>query len=73
MPHERWGEAVTAVLVVKEGHKIDENELLTRLRDHLSPFKCPKRILTTDAMPKTATGKVQKGKLRAELRATYES
>ena len=73
LPHERWGEAVTAVLVVKEGHKIDENELLTRLRDHLSPFKCPKRILTTDAMPKTATGKVQKGKLRAELRATYES
>ena len=73
LPHERWGEAVTAVVVVKQGHTIDENELLAKLRDHLSPFKCPKRILTTAAMPKTATGKVQKGKLRAELAGTYQS
>jgi acyl-coenzyme A synthetase/AMP-(fatty) acid ligase len=65
--------AVTAVVVVKEGHTFDENELLAKLRDHLSPFKCPKRILTTAAMPKTATGKVQKGKLRAELAGTYQS
>jgi acyl-CoA synthetase (AMP-forming)/AMP-acid ligase II len=73
LPHERWGEAVTAVVIVREGHAIDESALLAKLRDHLSPFKCPKRILTMAAMPKTATGKVQKGKLRAELARTYQA
>lgn len=72
LPHDHWGEAVTAVVVAKEGHKIDESELLAKLRDHLSPFKCPKRVLTTTAMPKTATGKIQKGKLRVELAGTYQ-
>jgi acyl-CoA synthetase (AMP-forming)/AMP-acid ligase II len=73
LPHERWGEAVTAVVVMKAGHKIDESSLLKKVRDHLSPFKCPKRVVFVEAMPKTATGKIQKGKLRDELRATYQS
>ena len=72
LPHDKWGEAVTAVVIVKPGHSLGEAELLEKVRRHLSPFKCPKRILTTTAMPKTATGKVQKGKLRAELRGTYQ-
>jgi acyl-CoA synthetase (AMP-forming)/AMP-acid ligase II len=71
LPHDRWGEAVTAVVIVKPGHALDEAALLAKARDRLSPFKCPKRILFTEAMPKTATGKIQKGKLRAELAATY--
>ncbi len=73
LPHERWGEAVTAVVVLKEGSTIDESTLLAKVRDHLSPFKCPKRILFTEAMPKTATGKIQKAKLRADLAATYQT
>lgn len=73
LPHERWGEAVTAVVVLKEGQQVTEKELLEKVRQHLSPFKCPKRILFTDAMPKTATGKVQKGKLRSEHLGEYES
>ena len=71
LPHERWGEAVTAVVIVKPGYSLDEQELLVKARDHLSPFKCPKRILFTEAMPKTATGKVQKAKLRTSLAGTY--
>jgi 2-aminobenzoate-CoA ligase len=43
------------------------------VRDHLSPFKCPKRVLFTDAMPKTATGKIQKAKLRTTLAETYRA
>ncbi len=73
LPHERWGEAVTAVVVLKEGAELRESELLEELRRHLSPFKCPKRILFTKAMPKTATGKIQKGKLRTEYQATYSA
>ena len=72
LPHERWGEAVTAVVIVKAGQAIDEQTLMTKVRDHLSPFKCPKRIIFTDAMPKTATGKVQKAKLRNELAELYQ-
>ena len=71
LPHDRWGEAVTAVVVLKEGQAIDEGELIAKLRERLSPYKCPKRILFTQAMPKTATGKIQKGKLREEFRAVY--
>ena len=73
LPHERWGEAVTAVVVLKPGEAVAEDELMTKVRSHLSPFKCPKRILFADAMPKTATGKIQKTKLRSQLAETYRS
>ncbi len=73
LPHEHWGEAVTAVVVVKQGCEVDERALLAKVRDHLSPFKCPKRVLFTEAMPKTATGKIQKGRLRADLAGTYRA
>jgi acyl-CoA synthetase (AMP-forming)/AMP-acid ligase II len=73
LPHERWGEAVTGVVILKPGHALDEETLKARLRDHLSPFKCPKRILFVPTMPKTATGKIQKAKLRSELARTYQS
>jgi acyl-CoA synthetase (AMP-forming)/AMP-acid ligase II len=73
LPHDRWGEAVTAAVIVKSGEAIDEQMLLTKLRDQLSPYKCPKRIVFMEAFPKTATGKVQKAKLRAELAALYQT
>ena len=71
LPHERWGEAVTAIVIAKAGARLDEAALLAKVREHLSPFKCPKRIVFTEVMPKTATGKVQKAKLRVELADLY--
>jgi long-chain acyl-CoA synthetase len=73
LPHERWGEAVTAIVILKAGQMIDEETLLKKVREHLSPFKCPKRIIFTETMPKTATGKIQKAKLRAELAGIYRT
>ena len=73
LPHDHWGEAVTAVVISKSGQSIDESELLTKVRAHLSPFKCPKRIIFTETMPKTATGKIQKAKLRKELAEVYRT
>ena len=73
LPHERWGEAVTAVVIAKSGEPIDEKTLLTKLREQLSPYKCPKRIVFMETLPKTATGKVQKAKLRVELTALYQT
>jgi acyl-CoA synthetase (AMP-forming)/AMP-acid ligase II len=71
LPHDRWGEAVTAVVVLREGEALAEDELMTKIRSHLSPFKCPKRIVFAQAMPKTATGKIQKAKLRAQFAEIY--
>jgi acyl-CoA synthetase (AMP-forming)/AMP-acid ligase II len=71
LPHERWGEAVTAIVVVRSGQSIDEATLMDKVRSHLSPYKRPKRILFAEAMPKTATGKIQKGKLRESFTRTY--
>ncbi|WP_298215364.1 class I adenylate-forming enzyme family protein [Acidocella sp.] len=64
VPHERWGEAITAVATVREGETVDPEDVLARLRSKLSPFKCPKALILVDAMPRTATGKVQKNEVR---------
>ena len=72
LPHEKWGEAITAVIVPKPGHAIVEEETLTRIRAQLSPFKCPKAVITVDALPKTATGKIQKVEVRKRFADYYE-
>lgn len=64
VPHPRWSEAVTAVIVPRDGVQLDEAAIAARLRERLSPYKCPKAFIVVDATPKTATGKVQKAVLR---------
>ena len=59
---DRWGEAVTAVVVLNTD--ISEEELVAYCKEHLSGFKVPKRIEFVDELPKTATGKIQKHRLR---------
>ncbi|GAC1597302.1 MAG: long-chain fatty acid--CoA ligase [Acidimicrobiales bacterium] len=66
-PHERWIEAVTAAVVVREGQVVSVDELIAFARDHLAGFKVPKRIVLVDALPKNASGKVLKRELRAAL------
>ena len=64
LPHDRWGEAITAFVIPRPGETIDEAHLLAKVRDRLSPFKCPKAVIVVEAFPKTETGKVQKVELR---------
>ena len=61
VPHPVWGEEVEAVVVVKEGQESSEAEILTFCKSRLSDFKCPKKIHIAKAIPRTATGKVQRG------------
>ncbi|MFY9569790.1 MAG: o-succinylbenzoate--CoA ligase, partial [Blastocatellia bacterium] len=63
-PDERWGETVCALVVLKPGAKASEDELIEFCRAHLAHFKCPRRIQFIDALPRTATGKIQKNVLR---------
>ncbi|MFD9828197.1 AMP-binding protein [Tsukamurella tyrosinosolvens] len=62
IPDEKWGELVTAI-VVADG--VTAEELIAHTREHLAGYKCPKRIDFVDALPRTATGKIQKFVLRA--------
>jgi len=63
-PDERWGETVCALVVLKPGASATEQELIDFCREHLAHFKCPRRIQFIAALPRTATGKIQKNVLR---------
>ncbi|MBF0549928.1 MAG: acyl-CoA synthetase [Deltaproteobacteria bacterium] len=66
--HPKWVEAVTAVIVAKQGNEITEEEIIKHCRQHLAGFKVPKRVIVVAALPKTPTGKL----LKREMRRTYQ-
>jgi fatty-acyl-CoA synthase len=63
-PHEHWGEAPEAFVVLKSGASVSETELREFARSRLAHFKVPHRFTFLGELPKTATGKVQKYVLR---------
>ena len=65
VPHEKWGETVKALVVLSEGSTATEQELIDHCRDLLAHYKCPTSVEVRDALDRTATGKLQKYKLRA--------
>lgn len=65
VPDERWGEAVTALVVLVDGATATEAELRDHCRTKLAGYKVPKRIEFRNELARTATGKLQKFKLRA--------
>ena len=58
-----------AFVVRKAGRSVDEAELQAFVKERLAPFKYPRRIAFVDELPKTATGKIQRFKLRDRERA----
>ncbi|MXQ14859.1 AMP-binding protein [Microvirga makkahensis] len=72
VPDEKWGETPCAVIELKDGMTATPEELTAFCRTRLAGFKVP-RMFVFQAIPKTATGKVQKFQLRAELRASDRS
>jgi fatty-acyl-CoA synthase len=64
MPHEKWGEAPHAFVVLKPGASATGEELRTFAREHLAHFKAPHWVTFVPELPKTATGKIQKFVLR---------
>ena len=69
LPDARWIEAVTAVVVAKPGHRVDERSVMVHCQGKLAPFKQPKRIIFCEALPKNPSGKL----LKRELRSRYAS
>ena len=57
-PHERWGQQVTALVVVCEGKKISAEELIESGRDFIAAFKLPRRVIFVDEITRAPSGKV---------------
>ena len=64
-PHERWIEAITAVVVLKED--VEPQALIDYAKGRLAPYKVPKSVHPIDELPKNASGKVLKRELRRQL------
>jgi fatty-acyl-CoA synthase len=64
LPHEKWGEAPFAYVVLKPGATATEAELIAFTRERLAHFKAPHGVTFVAELPKTATGKIQKFVLR---------
>ena len=66
MPDERWGETVLALVVLARRERgRPRRDLIGFARERMADFKCPTAVEFRDALPRTATGKLQKFKLRA--------
>jgi acyl-CoA synthetase (AMP-forming)/AMP-acid ligase II len=64
VPDEKWGETVKALVVLRAGHEATEAELIEHCRSTLAHFKAPRTIEFRAELARTATGKLQKFKLR---------
>jgi len=69
VPHPKWVEAVMAVVVVKAGHALTEQEVIDHCCANMAGFKAPKSVVFTDSLPKNPSGKL----LKRELRQRYGS
>jgi long-chain acyl-CoA synthetase len=65
---ERWGETVKAVAVPAPGATPTAAELIAHARDHLAHYKCPTSVDFLDALPRNASGKIEKTRLRDRYR-----
>lgn len=72
-PHMRWGEAVVAAVCLSPQSTISTGELIDYCKQFLAPFEVPKKIVVYDKLPQTATGKIQKFEIRAELIKLFEA
>jgi fatty-acyl-CoA synthase len=64
VPHEKWGETVKALVVLRTGCTATEDEILKFCKSNLAGYKCPTSVDFIQELPKTPTGKVQKFLLR---------
>jgi len=64
IPDEKWGELVMALIVKTPGSALSEDEIIAYVKTKLAGYKCPKRAEFRSELARTATGKLQKFKLR---------
>ncbi|MGW0521107.1 AMP-binding protein [Crossiella sp. NPDC003009] len=64
VPDDKWGETIKALVVVSEGAQVSEAEIIAHCKEKLAGYKAPTTVEFRQSIPRTATGKIQKFKLR---------
>jgi fatty-acyl-CoA synthase len=72
VPDEKWGETIKALVVLRPGAAVSEAELIAHCRDRMAHFKAPTSVEFREALDRTATGKLQKYKLRQPFWSGHE-
>ncbi|MFZ5648574.1 MAG: acyl-CoA synthetase [Bacillota bacterium] len=72
LPHEKWIEGVTALIVPKPGQDITAEEIISLCKSELAPFKVPKGVIFLEGLPKTPSGKILKRNLRENYKDFYK-
>jgi len=72
IPDDKWGEMVTALVVLAEGEQVSPEEIMAHCRGRIAGYKIPKRVEFREEIPRTATGKIQKFKLREQFWSATE-
>ena len=73
LPDERWGEAVSAAVVLREGASVTEEDVRVFARERLAGYKKPVHVFFLDVLPRNASMKVMKHVLQDNLGATKET
>ncbi|TDD52834.1 hypothetical protein E1288_11480 [Saccharopolyspora elongata] len=63
---DKWGEAVTATVVLRPGHEVTPDELIRHVKSVKGSVQAPKQIRVVDELPRTPVGKIDKKALRAQ-------
>jgi fatty-acyl-CoA synthase len=69
IPHEKFGESVTAIVVLREGHELTDAviaEIQEMVKEKKGSVQAPKQVIAIDALPLTGLGKPDKKALRAQ-------
>jgi len=66
-PDDRWGERVQAVVVLREGQTVTEEELIRHCKGKLAGYKCPKKVEFWKELPKTPVGKIVRREIKQQF------
>ena len=72
VPDEKWGDAVKAVVELKQGEQVSAGDLIALCKQELSAYKAPKTVEFRDELPRSGVGKVLKRKVRERFWAGHE-
>ncbi|MGK3957597.1 o-succinylbenzoate--CoA ligase [Arthrobacter sp. R4] len=67
VPDQKWGEVPKAIIMVREGYSVTEEDIRAHLEGRIARYKIPKSVVTVDELPRTASGKIRKADLRREF------
>jgi acyl-CoA synthetase (AMP-forming)/AMP-acid ligase II len=67
VPDEKWGESIKAIVVLRAGHVLTEQDIIDRIKTKLGSIKTPKSMEIWESIPKTNVGKTDKKGLRAHF------